>query len=85
VTDKVENYFEYTPWGEIIPKPDLSEVEKEKAIKTKDVFNLNHRSLKDRRKNIIRLINDYATLGNLDIYSALESSGFTSVKNQLLT
>ena len=84
VIDNVENYFDYTFWGEITPKPEISGSEKEKVNKTIEIFNLNHNSLKDRRKNLIRKISCYREMVKEDILTALENSGFVSVINQIL-
>ena len=84
VIDNVENYFYYTFWGEITPKPEISGSEKEKVKKTIEVFNLNHNSLKDRRKNLIRKISCYGEMAKENILTALENSGFESVINQIL-
>ena len=84
VIDNVENYFDYTTWGEVTPKTAISEVENQKAIKTIEVFNLNHNSLKDRRKNLISMIGSYGEIAKIDILAALDKSGFKSVINQTL-
>lgn len=84
VIDNVENYFDYTTWGEVTPKTAISEVENQKAIKTIEVFNLNHNSLKDRRKNLISMIGSYGEIAKVDILTALDKSGFKSVINQTL-
>ncbi|MGR3319358.1 MAG: retron system putative HNH endonuclease [Candidatus Anammoxibacter sp.] len=59
VVDNVENCFDYTTWGEVTPKTAISEVDNQKARKTIEVFNLNHNSLKDRRRNLINIIGSY--------------------------
>lgn len=84
VIDNVENYFDYTTWGEVTPKTAISEVDNQKAIKTIEVFNLNHNSLKDRRKNLIRMISCYSEMAKEEILTALENLGFVSVINQTL-
>lgn len=84
VIDNVENYFDYTTWGEVTPKTAISEVENQKAIKTIEVFNLNHNSLKDRRKNLISMIGSYGEIAKIDILAALDKLGFKSVINQTL-
>ena len=84
VIDNVENYFDYTTWGEVTPKTAISEVENQKAIKTIEVFNLNHNSLKDRRKNLISMIGSYGEIAKVDILTALDKLGFRSVINQVL-
>ena len=84
VVDNVENYFDYTTWGEVTPKTAISEVDNQKAIKTIEVFNLNHNSLKNRRKNLISMISCYREMAKEEILTALENLGFVSVINQTL-
>ena len=84
VVDDIENYFYYTEWGEVVPKTTISEDEIEKAQKTINVFNLNHNSLKERRKNIIRMMGSYGGMAKNDVLLALENSGFVSLISQRL-
>ena len=79
VTDSVENYFYYDELGMI--RDDEGKVEK-----TVEVFNLNHSYLKERRANIITLIDMYKKggLSKSDIKSALEDYGFKSILNQYI-
>ena len=84
VVDNVENYFDYTIWGEVIPKTAISEVDNQKAKKTIKVFNLNHNSLKDRRKNLISMISSCGKMTKEEILTVFENSGFESVINQTL-
>jgi len=84
VIENVENYFYYNDWGEIEPKSEISDLEKDKVNKTIEVFHLNHNSLRNRRKNLIRMISCYRGMAKDDILTALENSGFVSVINQIL-
>ena len=84
VTDNVENYFEYTTWGKVTAKATISEADTQKADRTIEVFNLNHKSLTDRRKNLISMMKVYGDTEREVISVALENSGFESVKNQML-
>ena len=84
VIDNVENYFDYTAWGEVTPKTTISEMASQKAKKSIEVFNLNHKSLKDRRKNLIRMICCYREMAKEEILNVLENLGFVSVINQTL-
>jgi uncharacterized protein (TIGR02646 family) len=79
-------YFELTNWGELTVKADLIGNAKTKADETIKAFNLNHNSLQERRKRIIKSVNDYKN-GGLDsemIISCLAGSGFKSVINNEL-
>ena len=71
--------FEYNEWGEIFE-------EEGKIKRTVEIFNLNDNSLKERRKKLIKIINDYkkSELDNEEIKSALNTYGFTSVIEQEL-
>lgn len=84
VIDNVENYFYYNDWGEIEPKSGISDLEKKKVNKTIEVFHLNHHSLRNRRKNLIRMICCYREMAKLEILAVLKNSGFVSVINQIL-
>ena len=84
VIDDVEDCFDYTTWGEVIPKSKIDEDKSQKAKNTIDVFNLNHNSLKQRRKNLIRMINSYKDMAKEDILIFLGSSGFLSLLNEIL-
>ena len=71
--------FKYNKWGEIIEETD-------RIKKTVEVFNLNYKPLADRRKSLIKLIEDYKQggLSNQEIESTLNTYGFTSVLEQEL-
>lgn len=84
VTDNVENYFNYTAWGEVTPKTAISEMNNRKAKKTIEAFNLNHTSLKDRRKKLTNLIRSYREITKEDIFAVLKNYGFRSTINQIL-
>lgn len=84
VIDIVENYFNYTTWGEVTPKTAISNEDNQKVKKTIEVFNLNHKSLKDRRKNLVSIISCYREMEKEDILAAFENSGFRSVIDQML-
>jgi uncharacterized protein (TIGR02646 family) len=78
VNDDVK--FKYTEWGEII-------TEEEKVRKTVEVFNLNHESLKRRRKNLITTIialKQENSLSSEEIKNKLDTLGFSSVIEYLL-
>ena len=84
VTDNVENYFYYTTWGEVTPKIAISEIDNQKAKKTIEVFNLNHKSLKDRRRNLDNMISSYGEMPKEDIFAVFKNLGFRSTINQIL-
>ena len=63
----------------------MSEAEKERAIYTRDAFNLNEGSLVERRRVLMNIILDsYSELDDKDVLEALAAEGFTSVVEQLL-
>ncbi len=75
------DFFELKSWGEITSKSNLQAIEKIKAEETIKAFNLNHNSLKKRRKEMIQRMNDYKN-GGLDsdrILENLSGCGFKSV------
>jgi uncharacterized protein (TIGR02646 family) len=82
VEDCIENYFDYNFRGEIVPNEAIETALKTKVVKTIQVFNLNHESLRKGRALIIKQIDDYNDLSKADIRDALSNSGFISVVNQ---
>lgn len=75
------DFFELTNWGELQVKTGLEEPKKIRANTTIEAFNLNHKSLKKRRMEIIQTIREYKN-GGLDsekIIACLAGSGFKSV------
>lgn len=84
VTDNVENYFHYTQWGEIEPRVGLSPQDEAKVNKTIEVFNLNHISLVERRKALMKTINFYRSMDKNDVLLILSTSGFKSLVEQEL-
>lgn len=81
VTDNPKAYFEYTTWGEIIPKKSgLKQAERNKADETIEAFNLRHQSLINRRKTLFSILDSYGSAFPLDeIKSILGEYGFISV------
>jgi len=77
IIDNVENNFHYDELGMI--REDLNKVKK-----TVEVFNLNVKYLRDRRKKIITLIDEFKNggLSANDIKSTLKDYGFKSVVEQ---
>jgi len=61
VKENPEEFFEFLPTGEILPK-------NERAEKTIEVFNLNHKSLQQRREGIAKTL---MYLGNMTIEDIL--------------
>ena len=81
VVDRMEDYVYYANDGEMLPKDCCDVNIVSKVNKTIEVFNLNIRSLKKRRKDIIANV-DFLKKGGLsktDIRKALSSFGFVSV------
>lgn len=83
-TDIAQDYFEYLATGDICPKPKLTLPERLKAEKTIEVFNLNHASLVNRRKDLVRMINAYKELPKEVIASCIAPLGFKSLQEQKL-
>lgn len=75
------DFFELKSWGELTIKENLNDNDRKKAEISIDAFNLNHNSLKERRKEMIQSIKDYQN-GGFDsemIFECLSGSGFKSV------
>ncbi len=83
VTDKAEDYFEYTEFGSIVPKKDLDLLQQEKAKKTIEVFNLDNTALNNRRKginiNVKNCINGGLEIENIRV--SFKNAGFPSALN----
>ena len=85
VTDDVHLFFYYSQTGRIDPHPNLTDIERVKAKNTIDIFNLNHPDLVNRRKIILKNIQDYQNLlENERIFESLKSYGFHSLLKQEL-
>lgn len=82
VVDNVQDYFEYTTWGEIKSKEILSDSLKAKALKTIEVFNLKHVSLTIERRNLIKIISCYSDLSKEEKIQSLKNNGFLSLLEQ---
>lgn len=84
INPSIENptdFFELKSWGEITVRTILKENEKRKAEETIRAFNLNHNSLKQRRKEMMQSVKRYKN-GGLDsemIVEFLAGCGFKSV------
>lgn len=84
INPAIENpidFFELKSWGEISVRTELQENTKRKAEETIKAFNLNHNSLKERRKEMMQSIKDYINggLNSEMIIECLLGSGFKSV------
>lgn len=82
VTDKAEDYFYYNEFGHIEPKKTLNPIQRSKAEKTIEVFNLKDESLRQRREDIIRNISFCEQLPKEDLMEIFSESGFKSVVEQ---
>lgn len=85
VDEDMSLLIEYSGDGEMIPIGGIQNKEKEKVCKTIDVFNLNHISLKRKRKDLLTQLNDCSDLPDNEIKSAFSNSGFVSVVNWWLS
>ncbi|NDV63736.1 hypothetical protein [Bacteroides sp. 224] len=85
VADDVENFFYYNGDGSIIPLYTLSDQDKQKVIKTVEVFNLNHRTLKNRRAELLKELEEWGgSLSDDEVKAAFSKYGFKSVLEQKL-
>ncbi len=83
--EDASRFFKYELNGKIEVAEGLSETDRNRAIYTRDAFNLNESSLVERRKVIINTIMEpYSDLSDNVILEALATEGFTSVVEQLL-
>ena len=84
VIDDAKKFFEYSEFGEILPKQGITATDKAKAKKTLDVFNLNHPGLVNRRLTRIKMIESINNLSFEEIQESLEESGFKSLVEQYI-
>lgn len=86
VIDATEIFFEFSLDGQIDSKKGLEHINSSKACKTIEVFNLNHSSLKDRRRNLAILIKNFKDGGitNEEIKLYTEEIGFHTCATYLL-
>ena len=83
--EDASRFFKYEVNGKIAIADGLSDAEKERAIFTRDAFNLNEGSLVERRRLLMNIILDsFSELDDKDVLEALAAEGFTSVVEQLL-
>lgn len=85
VAEDASRFFKYEINGKIEVADGLSKEDADRALFTRDAFNLNEGSLVERRRVIMSMILD--SFGDLtvdEIKDALKSLGFTSVVEQLL-
>lgn len=79
--EKPKDFYKLTNWGELLLKDVLKGIEKSKAEKTIEAFNLNDISLTKRRTEMMQSVRDYKN-GGLDsetIFECLYEGGFRSV------
>ena len=74
INEHVQNYFYYNEIGEVEPKYDLNVIE---------IFNLQDKSLVNRRKTIINQVKNCSTLSPEEIKEVMKYSGFISLIEQL--
>jgi uncharacterized protein (TIGR02646 family) len=85
VTEDANRFFKYEVNGRIEVADELSKEDADRALFTRNAFNLNEGSLVERRKVIMNLVLDsFGSLTDCEIKEALKSLGFTSVVEQLL-
>lgn len=85
VEEDAERFFYYEANGKMIPANGLSALEKERAQFTIDSFNLNHKSLMDRRMHILSIeLKPYEGFSREEIVKSLSCNGFPSVAVQTI-
>ena len=85
-SDNPEDFFDYLANGEMIPKAGLSSADKEKAVFTRNRFNLNFASLVEQRRCVLSCVRDFLRGGmtSEDISEALKGMGFPTVVDYAL-
>ena len=72
-------FFWYSNTGKIEPKSGLGDIDREKAITTIAVFNLNNETLLSRRRQLFQILQCYQELTLDETLSALKTYGFSFV------
>jgi len=84
VTEDPNYFFRYKVDGRIVSKDTLSEVERNRADYTIDVFNLNEPSLVNRRKGLLSIdLNAFGDMSLDQLRTYLKDYGFPSVLEQM--
>lgn len=84
VVDDMSLFIEYYGDGSIVPSTGIDEKNYNKVDKTIKVFNLNYQPLKNRRRDILRNLNDCSDLLEDEIRIAFKDVGFISLINWFL-
>lgn len=79
--DDMGQYIEYLRDGRIAPRDGIQDAINDKILKTIDVFNLNCRSLKNRRKQLLIELDSCSGLPKEELKHTFEKNGFISLIN----
>ena len=81
VIENMSDYIDYNGNGEIEPAKNIDDFHKEKVKKTIEIFNLNFRSLKERRKKLLIQLNSCKECKKEDLSLMFKDYGFISLTN----
>ena len=79
--DDMGQYIEYLRDGRIAPRDGIQDAINDKILKTIEVFNLNCRSLKNRRKQLLIELDSCSELPKEELKHTFEKNGFISLIN----
>ena len=79
--DDMGQYIEYLRDGRIAPRDGIQDAINDKILKTIEVFNLNCRSLKNRRKQLLIELDSCSGLPKGELKHNFEKNGFISLIN----
>lgn len=79
--DDMGQYIEYLRDGRIAPRDGIQDAINDKILKTIEVFNLNCRSLKNRRKQLLIELDSCSGLPKEELKHTFEKNGFISLIN----
>ena len=79
--DDMGQYIEYLRDGRIAPRNGIQDAINDKILKTIEVFNLNCRSLKNRRKQLLIELDSCSGLPKEELKHTFEKNGFISLIN----
>lgn len=79
--DDMGQYIEYLRDGRIAPRDGIQDAINDKILKTIEVFNLNCKSLKNRRKQLLIELDSCSGLPKEELKHTFEKNGFISLIN----
>lgn len=81
VIENMSDYIDYSGDGGIVPAENIDDFYKEKVKKTIEIFNLNFRTLKNRRKILLMHLESCKEYNEEELIATFKDYGFISLTN----